>query len=108
MTQVQNFVDFAHEKFGRIDFAVNDAGIGGYIVRTDKLEENMLFSDHDPILNNLYGCINLLKVETAYFMKYGNPNSTYSIINLSSLNGKRACPTCSLYSASKHGIIGLT
>ena len=41
-------------------------------------------------------------------MKYGNPNKTYSIINLSSYNGIRACAGCSMYAASKHGIIGLT
>ena len=55
------------------------------------LEEDMLLGEQDPILNNLYGCINLLKAEGEYFLKYGNPNSTYSIINLSSYNGKRAC-----------------
>ncbi len=31
----------------------------------------------------------------------------YSIVALSSYNGVRSCPTCSLYSASKYGIIGV-
>jgi NAD(P)-dependent dehydrogenase (short-subunit alcohol dehydrogenase family) len=64
-------------------------------------------SPDDAIYNNLYGNIICTKEETNYWMKYGNPNSTYSIVALSSYNGIRACTGCSLYSASKHGIIGL-
>lgn len=40
-------------------------------------------------------------------MKYGNPNKTYSVVMLTSYNGIRGCAGCDLYSASKHGIVGL-
>lgn len=40
-------------------------------------------------------------------MEQGDPKKTYSIVMLSSLNGIRGCDSCDLYSASKHGIIGL-
>jgi len=41
-------------------------------------------------------------------MTKGDKNSSYSIINLSSVLGLRGGAGISLYSASKHAIIGLT
>ncbi len=87
--------------------AINNAGIGGKNNRIDQIEYDWLLSDHDPIYNNLYGNIICTREETRYWMKYGNPNATYSIVALSSYNGIRACAGCSLYSISKHGIVGL-
>jgi len=75
--------------------------------RIDELDDDKLGTEKDSIYNNLYGGIHLLKAESKYFMQYGDPKKTYSIVMLSSLNGIRGCPGCDLYSASKHGIIGL-
>ena len=107
-TQIRHFIAFTHKKFGRIDYAVNNAGIGGWVKNIDELEDDMILGEHDSILNNLYGVLNLLRYEVRYFKRHGNPNATYSIVNMASFNGIRACAGCSLYAASKHGIIGLT
>lgn len=65
--------------------------------------------EHDALYVNLYGTLNMLRAESKYLLDYGNPNKNhYSIINFSSYNGIRGCKNCSLYSASKHAIVGLT
>ena len=93
---------------GRIDFAANVAGIGGYQVRVDLIEDDWLHGIHDPIRNNLYGTFFLMREEIKHFREHGDKDKVYSIVNFSSVNGKRGCENRSLYSASKHGIIGLT
>jgi NAD(P)-dependent dehydrogenase (short-subunit alcohol dehydrogenase family) len=105
---VRAFISFAYKKMGRIDFAANVAGIGGYQVRVDLIEDDWLHGIHDPIRNNLYGTFFLMREEIKHFREHGDKDKVYSIVNFSSVNGKRACENCSLYSASKHGIIGLT
>lgn len=108
INQVRGFIAYTHSIYGRIDHAVNNAGIGGWAKNIDLLEDDYLFSEHDPIINNLYGVINCLKEEIRYWKKFGNPDQMYSVVSLSSMNGVRSCPGCSLYSASKYGIIGVT
>lgn len=69
----------------------------------------MLLMEHDPIFVNLYGTLNMLRAESRYFLDYGDPNNkNYAIVNFASYNGIRGCKNCSLYSASKHAIIGIT
>ena len=105
--QVRSFINFAHGLYGRIDHAVNNAGIGGYVLNLIDLKDEHFFSEHDPIINNLYGALNCIREEAKYWYKHGNPNETYSIVTISSINGVKSCPGCSLYSASKFGIIGV-
>ena len=105
--EVRNFIKFAHNLHGRIDHAVNNAGIGGFSGNMVDIKDENLFGEHDPIINNLYGVLNSIREEAKYWYKYGNPNETYSIVTISSQNGVTSCPGCSLYAASKYGIIGL-
>jgi len=105
--EVRAFIQYAHDLYGRIDHAVNNAGIGGYSFNIVDLQDEHLLSEYDPILNNLYGAINCIREEAKYWYKYGNPNQTYSIVTISSQNGVQSCPGCSLYAASKYGIIGV-
>ncbi|KAJ6247023.1 dehydrogenase [Anaeramoeba flamelloides] len=91
--------------YGTLDIAINDAGIGGFLGSMDEIPENFALSEHDPIKNNLYGTFNSMRAETEY---WNNHTIDGIIVNLSSYNGIRSCPTCSMYSASKYGIIGLT
>ena len=105
--EVRNFIDFAHKLYGRIDHAVNNAGVSGYIANIVDLADENILDDHDPILTNLYGSLNCIKEEAKYWQKYGNPNQTYSMVSVASLAGLIGCPGCSLYSASKFGTIGL-
>lgn len=107
ISNVREFIKYAHDLYGRIDYAVNNAGIGGYLANITDFKDEYMFSEHDPIINNLYGTLNCIREEANYWYTYGNKNQTYSIVVLSSQNGVQACPGCSMYAASKFGIIGL-
>jgi NAD(P)-dependent dehydrogenase (short-subunit alcohol dehydrogenase family) len=107
--QIQTVIQTIHDKFGRLDIAVNNAGISGPLGNLNELDlDQYFFQEHDPIQNNLYGTINCMQEEIKYWISRKDTKSTYSIVNLSSYNGIRGCQGCSLYSASKFGIIGVT
>ncbi|KAJ5076922.1 dehydrogenases short chain [Anaeramoeba ignava] len=105
LDEIKNVINFIHNNYGTIDIAVNNAGIGGMLGKMHEIPDNYTFGEHDPIYNNLYGTFNCMQQEVKYWYNHSR-NGT--MINLSSYNGIRACPTASMYSASKHGIIGLT
>lgn len=71
------------------------------------MPEDTLKGERDPMLTNLYGGLICVNSITKYWTQYGNPNSTYSIVMLSSFYGFRGSPQNHLYVASKHGINGL-
>ena len=105
ITEMRALFEVIEREFGALDVAVNNAGIGGYSANIENIPDEISFTEYDPIMNNLYGVYNSLKVEIKHFKKF---NKDGSIINLTSYNGIRSCPGCSNYSASKYGIIGLT
>lgn len=109
-SQVEAAIMHAHTVYNKVvSYFVNAAGFGGYAgMNIADLKDDWLYGEHDAVFNNLYGVLNLLIAETKYLTKYGDPDHTYSIVNFASYNGLRGCQNCSLYSASKHGILGLT
>lgn len=93
-------IDKVIEKFGGVDFLINNAGI-----TRDKLVLNMDEKDFDAVINvNLKGTFNMIKHTYKHFMKkrFGRIVSTSSIVGLNGNAGQAN------YSASKAGIIGLT
>ncbi|KAF0975417.1 hypothetical protein FDP41_005411 [Naegleria fowleri] len=94
--------------FGRLDIAVNNAGIGGPFGNLVDLDSKYFHSVHDPLLNNAYGVLYQMKAQLDYWRSKKDNSTTKSIVNLTSYNGLRACAGCSMYSASKHAIIGFT
>lgn len=89
------------QRFGRLDCAVNNAGIQGELNPTDECsEENW---------NRLIG-INLTGVWLC--MKYGiarmRKQGSGAIVNVASNFGFVGSPGMPAYSASKHGVLGLT
>jgi len=101
---VQQLIAKSVAKFGRIDFAFNNAGIGGNIAPLH--EQN---DDHwqDVMDINLKGVWLSLKYQIKQMLIQGE--GSYSIVNMSSLWGTGASNIgASLYAASKHGVIGLT
>jgi NAD(P)-dependent dehydrogenase (short-subunit alcohol dehydrogenase family) len=98
--QVAHLVDATVRAYGRLDFAHNNAGIGvqGRIV--DMSEE-----DFDRcVAINLKGVWLGLKHELPRMLAAGGG----AIVNTASLAGLIGLPQGGAYSASKHGVVGIT
>ena len=89
------------EKFGRLDFACNNAGIGG---------EQNLTADYSVegwqkvIAINLSGVFYCVKYEIPAMLKTGGG----AIVNMASILGQVGFAGAPAYVAAKHGAIGLT
>ncbi len=99
--QVAGMVRRAVSSFGRLDCAVNSAGIGGDMTPTDLREE----ASWDMIMDiNLKGVWLSMKYELEPMLN----QSSGAIVNVSSAAGLTGLRHASAYSASKHGVVGLT
>lgn len=94
-------VDAAVARFGRLDFAVNSAGVGGTRARTADYPQDAW---EMTIAVNLTGVYLSMKHEIPAMLAGGGG----SIVNIASVAGVLGFPHYSAYSASKHGVIGLT
>jgi len=91
----------ARERFGRIDFLVNNAG-----VTRDNLILRMKEEDWDVVVDtNLKGPWNFSRAALRFLLKNEGGGS---ILNISSISGVVGMAGQSNYSASKAGLIGLT
>ncbi|MBI4430493.1 MAG: SDR family oxidoreductase [Candidatus Omnitrophica bacterium] len=99
--EVSDLVEQTVKKFGRLDFAYNNAGIEGKLSPTaDVTEENW-----DRVMAvNLKGVWLCLKHEIPQMLKQGRG----AIVNAASVTGIVGFRGLSAYAASKGGIIGLT
>ena len=89
------------EKFGRLDCAFNNAGIDNPPKILTKLREKTW----DHVINvNLKGVWLCMKYEIPQMVKQGGG----AIVNTSSTAGIDGQYGMSIYSASKHGVLGLT
>lgn len=115
----ERMVALAVAAYGRLDGAVNAAGIEGMRARLHETPS----SNFDKVLGvNLKGVFNCMRAEIAQMLKQPPPPSdgstkkarapiderNYCIVNVSSTAGLSAMPEFSCYSASKHAIQGLT
>jgi NAD(P)-dependent dehydrogenase (short-subunit alcohol dehydrogenase family) len=89
------------ERFGRLDFAYNNAGIQSPV--TDAADETAVVFDRVTAIN-LRGIWASMKHELAQMRTQGSG----AIVNCSSLGGLVGLPGRAAYHASKHGVIGLT
>ena len=88
------------ERYGRLDFAHNNAGIGVHALLHETADE-----DFDRVIAvNLRGTFLGMKHQIASMLSSGGG----AIVNTSSNAGLRAVMRLSAYTASKHGILGLT
>ncbi|MDE2776549.1 MAG: glucose 1-dehydrogenase [Chloroflexota bacterium] len=90
------------DAFGRLDAAVNNAGIAGSF--TDRLHEadDLMF---ERVLGvNLRGIWLCMKAELSRMLASGGG----SIVNIASVAGLIGAPKAAAYTASKHAVVGLT
>jgi NAD(P)-dependent dehydrogenase (short-subunit alcohol dehydrogenase family) len=101
-SEVELLIKKAVEKFGRLDIAFNNAGIEGTWVPIVRQSEE----DWDKIIaTNLKGVWLCLKYEMQQMLKQGAGGA---IVNMGSVTGLIGSVGAAAYSASKHGVIGLT
>lgn len=100
-SDVQNVVDRAVARFGRLDIAVNNAGTEG---TPGPVTEQTAASYAATFDTNVLGVLLSMKHELRVMQAQG----AGSIVNLSSTMGQRGAAGASLYTASKHAVEGLT
>jgi NAD(P)-dependent dehydrogenase (short-subunit alcohol dehydrogenase family) len=101
-SEVEALVQKTVEKFGRLDVAFNNAGVESALAPIIRQSED----DWDRIIDiNLKGVWLSLKFEIRQILKQGGSGA---IVNMASITGLVGAVGAAAYSASKHGVIGLT
>ncbi len=100
-TDVQDMIEKAIARFGRLDYAFNNAGIEGLTADThDCTEANW----EKTIGVNLTGVWLCMKYELQQMLR----NKNGAIVNCASIAGLNGFAGLPAYSATKHGVVGLT
>lgn len=100
--QVTEAVALAVHTFGRLDAAVNSAGVQGQLAPT---AECSLDNWQRTLSVNLTGTFLSVRAEIQAMLEAGNGGSVVNLASNFGLVGKQRIPA---YCASKHGVIGLT
>jgi len=101
--EVQSMVESTVAKFGRLDGAVNSAGIVGYSAKAAEYSEEIF---QKLVQINLTGVFLCMKFQIAQMLQ--QQKGKYSVVNISSAAGLNGMRLNAPYSAVKHGVIGLT
>lgn len=101
LDQIKNLVNSAVNTFGKIDIAVNNAGIGGDF----KITHDYSADDWNKVIAvNQTGVFYCMQEELKQMVQQGGG----AIVNIASIAGLRAQPYTPAYTASKHAVVGLT
>ena len=98
---VQSMIDFTIKRFGKLDIAVNNAGIGGEANPVGEMSPAGWLKVINVNLNGVFYCMHS---EIQAMLKGGGG----SIVNMSSVLGSVGFAMSSAYVAAKHGVVGLT
>lgn len=97
----QALVDKTLEKYGRLDIAFNNAGIGG---EANLTADYSIEGWRKVIDINLSGVFYCMKYEIPAMLKAGGG----AIVNMASILGRVGFAQSPAYVAAKHGVVGLT
>jgi NAD(P)-dependent dehydrogenase (short-subunit alcohol dehydrogenase family) len=96
-------VAFAEENFGKLNYAVNNAGIGGDPAPAGEADLDVW----DKVIEvNLNGVMYGMRYQIPAMLNAGAKES--AIVNIASVHGSVAAPMSGAYTAAKHGVVGLT
>ena len=102
----EKLVALAVERFGRLDVALNNAGIAQNFVKFPLLpsDEARRIIDVD-LMGMFYAMKHQIPVMEKQFRDAG---ARSAIVNIASVAGIAGAPRLSVYAAAKHGVVGLT
>lgn len=96
-------VAFALRTYGKLNYAVNNAGIGGNAAPTGETD----LADWNRVIDiNLNGVLYAMRYQIPAMLEAGAGEC--AIVNMASIHGAVAAPGNSAYTAAKHGVVGLT
>jgi len=99
-------VEAAMSRFGRLDIAINNAGIGHVPAKTADVDSDQAqLTVQIDLMGVFYGMKYQIPAIQKGYLEHGR---TGSILNISSLAGIGGAPTMSMYAAAKHAVVGLT
>ena len=98
---VRSLIEATEKKFGKLDVAFNNAGVGGEMSKT---ADQTVAAWQRVIDINLTGVWLCMKFELQSMLKTGGG----SIINTASVAGLVGMHSAPAYCAAKHGVVGLT
>ncbi len=94
-------VELAVSRFGRLDIALNNAGIAHHTMKAPLIDDE---TAERVIAVDLLGMFYALKAQLPQMEKQGGG----TIVNIASVAGLVGAPLMSVYAAAKHGVVGLT
>ena len=100
-SQVEDMVNQTVEKYGRVDIAFNNAGVGGIMARMVRTTEEVF---DEVVDTNFKGVWLSMKYEIPVMQKQGGG----VIINNASTSGVATAERLAVYSGSKHAVVGLS
>ena len=100
-SQVENMVQQTVKKYGRLDIAFNNAGVGGIMARLIRTTEEIF---DEVVDTNFKGVWLSMKYEIPVMLKQGGG----VIINNASIAGVSTAERLSVYSGSKHAVVAIS
>lgn len=98
-----NAVAFALKTFGKLHYAVNNAGIAGNAAPAGEVD----IADWNRVINiNLNGVMYGMRYQIPAMLEAGAAEC--AIVNMASIHGTVAAVNNGAYTAAKHGVVGLT
>jgi len=99
---IANLIRETIARHGRLDIAINNAGIGGNLAKVAEVPEEEY---HKMMAINLDGVFFGMQHQIRHMLTQKNGGR---IVNVASVAGLRALPNSSVYTATKHAVVGLT